>query len=77
MGWKPYALRVLAFSFVSTLAVYCLQRFQGFPAAQPAGARRSIAGPGVQHGNQLCDQHELAGLRRRIDAQLPHADAGR
>ena len=33
------------------------------------------AGPGVQHGRQLCHEHQLAELRRRNDDELPVADA--
>ncbi|AMV19447.1 potassium-transporting ATPase subunit KdpA [Planctomyces sp. SH-PL14] len=37
MGWKPYAFAALTFSFVSTLAVYFLQRFQAFLPLNPQG----------------------------------------
>ena len=47
----------------------------GPPAAQPAGLHRAVARPVVEHGRQLRDEHELAELRRRDDAELPHADA--
>ena len=48
----------------------------GPPAAEPRGPRRREPVRGVQHGHQLRDQHELAGLRRRDDHELPDADAG-
>ena len=57
------------------LAVYLLQRLQGVPAAQPAGLGRRLARLVVQHRGQLRHQHQLAGLRRRDDDELPHADA--
>ena len=44
-------------------------------AAQSAGVRRRIARFVVQHGGQLRHQHELAGLCRRSDHELPDADA--
>ena len=53
------------------------------PAAAGAPARSTPSSPGrqpvrrVQHGRQLHDQHELAGLRRRDDDELPHADGWR
>ena len=53
----------------------------GSAAAQSAGIRR---GPGeprpvVQHRHELHDEHELAGVQRRVDDELSRADgrAGR
>ena len=45
-------------------------------AAQSAGLRRGEPGLLVQHGREFRHQHQLAGLRRRIDDELSHADAG-
>ncbi|CAA9373833.1 MAG: Potassium-transporting ATPase A chain, partial [uncultured Phycisphaerae bacterium] len=44
-------------------------------AAQPAGSGGGPAGPVVQHGRQLRDQHELAELLGRVVPELPDADA--
>ncbi len=44
------------------------------PAAQPAGIWPGRAGSGVQHRRVVHDEHELAGLRRRDDHELFHAD---
>ena len=44
-------------------------------AAQPAGLCRGQPGLLVQHRRQLRHEHELAGLRRRVDDELSHADA--
>ncbi len=37
MGWKRYALAVLAFNILGVVAVYLLQRFQGMLPLNPAG----------------------------------------
>jgi K+-transporting ATPase ATPase A chain len=37
MGWRRYATALLSFSFVSILAVYALQRFQGVLPLNPEG----------------------------------------
>ncbi len=44
------------------------------PAAQSAGTRGRAAGAGLQHCGQLHDQHQLAGVLGRADAELPDAD---
>ena len=66
--------RLLAFSAVSVLGLYVLQRLQGALLPQPDRRRRRPAGARVQHRRQLRDQHELAELRRRVDDEPPHAD---
>ena len=76
MGWKTYALAMLLFSAVGLLFVYALAAPAGRAAAQPAGVGRGAAGPGLQHRRQLRHQHQLAGLRRRDDHELPDPDAG-
>ena len=37
MGWKRYALAVLAFNILGIIAVYALQRLQGMLPLNPAG----------------------------------------
>ena len=72
--WNVYAIALLAFSLVSFLAVYALQRVQGslpfnptnMPGVAPLGAF-NVAG-------QLHDQHELAVVQRRADDEPPHPD---
>ena len=73
--WKRYAVAVLLFNVVGFLAVYLLQRLQGVLPLNPAGFRRRVAGLVLQHRRELRDQHQLAGLRRRDDDELSHADA--
>ena len=75
MRWTAYAVAVMVFNILGLLAVYALQRLPGLAAAEPAGPRRRVAGFGVQHRGQLRHQHQLAGLRRRDDDELPHPDA--
>ena len=43
-------------------------------AVQPARVRPGRAGPGVQYRGVVYDEHELAGVLRRIDHELFHAD---
>ena len=62
MPWTLYAGAVLLFNAAGVIAVYALQRLQGGLPLNPAGLRRRLAGFGVQHRDQLRDQHQLAGL---------------
>ena len=48
---------------------------QAHDLPEPAGDVRDDPRPVVEHRGQLRDEHELAELRRRVDAQLPDADA--
>ncbi len=66
--------RILMFSVVSMLVLYVMQRAAARAAVQPAGIRAGGAGPRLQHGGVVHHQHELAGLRRRDDHELLHAD---
>ena len=68
--WTHYTASLLSFSIFGFLLTYLLQRAQGFLPFNPAALRRGqcSAGPGVQHGDQLRHQHQLAGVLRRIDA---------
>ncbi len=75
MDWKGYALAMLAFHVVGFVAVYLLAAAAGAAPAQPRRARRRRAHLGVQHRGLVHDQHQLAGLRRRDDHELPHPDA--
>ena len=55
-----------------------MQRAQGYLPFNPqnfSGAQRN-ARPGLQHRDQLYDQHELAVLLGRIDLELLRADGG-
>ena len=82
--WTGYAASLLVFSLVSLLFTYLIQRLQGLLPFNPQGFGRRTrpgshgddAGPGVQHRRQLHHQHELAGVQRRIDDELPGADGG-
>ena len=75
MPWTEYAVAALLFNFAGFLAVYALQRFQDVLPLNPGGARRGVARFLLQHRGELRHQHQLAGLRRRVDDELPHADA--
>ena len=84
-SWVRYSASMISLSIFSFLFVYVLQRLQGLPAAESdalldaAGARKrhaDDAGPGVQHGRQLHDEHELAVVFAGHDDELPGADGG-
>ena len=74
--WTIYALSLLAFSGVSVLGLFLLQRLQGVLLPQSDRCRRRPAGARVQHRGELRHEHELAELRRRVDDEPPHADVG-
>ena len=73
MPWTTYAVALLAFNALGVL-----------PSMRCSGCRcgcRSIPSTvqchrrfGLQYRDQLRDQHQLAGLRRRIHHELSHAD---
>ena len=75
-GWLRYALGLLIFNGLGVLAVYALQRLQGVLPLNPQGMARRQRRLVLQHRDQLRHQHQLAGLRRRDDDELPDADAG-
>ena len=75
MRWTEYAVAMLLFSVVSMLVLYadaarCSSGCRGIRRASP----RVRAGPRVQHRRVVHDQHQLAGLQRRVDDELSHAD---
>ena len=72
--WPVYALALIAFSLVSVLGLYLLQRIQGYLPLDPTDAEGRTAGARVQHRGQLRHQHELAELRRRVDDEPPDPD---
>ena len=78
MGWKTYAATMLLFNLAGLLRG-CI------PATHSAcrtccrstpGVRRDSPDSPVQHRGELHDEHELAGLRRRDDDELPEPDGG-
>ena len=75
-SWQTYSLGMLAFSAFTMLVTYAIQRTAAPVALQPAGPRPGGGPLGLQHGRQLHDQHELAGLRRRVDDELSQPDGG-
>jgi K+-transporting ATPase ATPase A chain len=73
-GLEGYAIALIVFNTVGAFFVYGLQRLQGFCPESPGTGRQPRFL--VQHHHQLRRQHQLAGLRRRTDHELPDADAG-
>ena len=64
--WTQYTAALLSFSIFGFLLTYLLQRAQGFLPFNPAElqCQQCAAGPGVQHGDELCHEHQLAGVLR-------------
>ncbi len=62
--WTQYTASLLAFSIFGFLLVYLMQRAQAYLPFNPQnfGTPQRHAGPGIQHGYQLSDQYELAGV---------------
>jgi K+-transporting ATPase ATPase A chain len=69
--WVEYAVSMLLFSMVGMLVLYAMERLQYFLPIQRSGAR-----PRLQHCRELHHQYELAGVWRRIDHELLHANGG-
>ena len=51
-------------------------RLQHVLPLNPQELRAGGSGAGLQHRRQLHHQHQLAGVRRRVDDELPHPDGG-
>ena len=75
MGWVEYAMAMLWFNLAGGLFCYARAAAADMAAAQSAGHGRGDARFRLQHGDELHHEHELAGLRRRVDDELSHADA--
>ncbi len=75
MDWKVYAIAMLLFNGLGLLAVYALQRLQGFLPLNPQGLGAVSPDSGLEHGYQLCHQYQLAGLWRRSDHELSYPNA--
>ena len=74
MGWKEYGVAMLLFSGVSLVLLYVIETDAGVAAVESAEVRERGAGPGMEYGSVVHDEHELAIVFRRIDDELPDAD---
>ena len=72
---RPTRSRCCSSTFAGLLRRLPAPAPAGRAAAEPAGPRRGLARLLVQHRGELRHQHQLAGLRRRDDHELPHPDA--
>ena len=70
----PTAVGLLAFSAFTLLVTYAIQRLQHVLPFNPQGLAAVEAELRLQHGGELHDQHELAGLRGRGHDELPEPD---
>ena len=75
MGWKTYAIAVMVFNILGLLVVYALQRLQAVLPLNPAVLGGGYSRFKLEHGGQLCHEHELARLRRGSNDELPVPDA--
>ena len=73
-SWQAYSVALLAFSVFTMLVTYAIQRLQHVLPFNPQKLGAVEAALLLQHRGQLHDQHQLAGLRRRGDDELPEPD---
>lgn len=62
--WKVYTIAMLLFELVSVLMLYLVERIQNHLPLNPAGQGAVEPCAGVEHGDELLDQHQLAELWR-------------
>ena len=74
MGWLHYTLGLLVINGLGLVALYALQRLQDALPLNPQTLANVTPDSRLRHGGQFRDQHQLAGLRRRIDDELLHSD---
>ena len=67
-NWLNYAVALLIFNLAGMILLFAILTFQA--AAQSAAFGTNGAGPRIQHGGELRNEHELAGLRGGNDPQL-------
>ena len=72
--WTIYALSLLAFSAVSVLGLYLLQRAQGVLPLNPTDVGGVPPALAFNTAVELRHEHELAELQRRVDDEPSHAD---
>ncbi|WDT80336.1 MAG: potassium-transporting ATPase subunit KdpA [Candidatus Manganitrophus sp.] len=75
MNWQHYTVAMLLFSLVGLIVLYLQQRLQGFLPLNPQGFGAVSPDSAFNTAVSFAYQHQLAGLRRRGDDELPHADA--
>ena len=76
MNWKTYAIAMMLFNVLGCWWCMPCSGCRRCLPLNPAGTGRGDAGFLVEHRGQLCHQHQLAGVWRRGDHELPLADAG-
>ena len=74
MGWVAYARAVLVFSFVSTLALYALQRLQGCLPLNPAGMTAVRPDLAFNTAVSFVTNTNWQSYSPELDHELPHAD---
>lgn len=74
MGWLQYLLALLLFNALGGLALFALLMLQGVLPFNPQHLPGLSMGSGAQYRDQLCQQYQLAGLRRRKHHELSQPD---
>jgi len=79
MPWTRYAMALLLFNALGVAVVYFTQRLQVSLPLNPQALANVTPDSGLRHGREFRDQHQLAGLFRRIHDELFHSNgcAGR
>ncbi len=73
--WQQYAGALLAFSFVSVLVIYAIQRFQAVLPLNPQKLRRPLIRRWRSTpASSFTTNTNWQAYRRRVDDELPHAD---
>ena len=74
MRWTEYAVALLLFSASRCWCSMSCSALQALLPLNPQGLPAVPRRPRLQHRRVVHDQHELAGVQRRIDHELLHAD---
>jgi hypothetical protein len=72
--WDAYAVSMVLFGGACLFAIYAILRLQAYLPLNPQGFPERPARSRLRHRGQLYHQHQLAGLRRRDDAESFFAD---
>ena len=75
-GWIEWTIVMLVVNAASLVILYGMQRLQKVLPFNPERPRARLARLLLEHGRLVHDEHELAGLLRRVHDVAFHADGG-
>src|SRR5258705_3164798 len=75
MTWKTYAIAMLLFNALGVLVVYALQRLHGVLPLNPQQLGAVTPDSSFNTAASFATNTKLAGVRRRVDDELPDPDA--